>query len=756
VIASVTRSQRDPHGPAGRVVAALAMGALLALVGCGGEEMDARALAAGGSRAARAVIVRDASSPPVCFAADEVAAALGEAGYAVAQQAPGAEAGEGAGLCIRFVVGKGGGAGDLAPQGYAWRREGTEIRVLARDAAGAMVGGLDLAEAIRLDGVKAVSARQREPAIARRGVKFNIPLDARTPSYDDSGDAAQANVGTMWEWDFWEAYLDEMARARYNVLTLWNPHPFPSLVRLEAYPDCALADVCVSRIPPTWRHGSIGEHMGVSAEVLKPENLRVVKRMTIDEKVRFWRKVMRRARDRGIDVYIITWNVLTNSATGKYGITDAQDNPKTIAYIRACVRQTILTYPDLTGIGVTAGERMKRRNDEFAKEKWLWKAYGLGVVDARKAQPQREVRFIHRVWQTGLGNILKEWAEYPGPFEVSFKYARARLYSSTKPPFSVGLQKELRERGATSWWNLRNDDNFVFRWGDPDYVRSLLGNLPARITAGYYVGSDGYAWGREFISTEPETPRQLEIRKHWYRFTLWGRLGYDPSLGREHWQKVIAHRLPQAPAGWLYLGWQEASRIIPLVNRFHWRNWDYMWAVEGCMDQRKGFHTVRDFIDNPTMESSGLMAVKDYVAARLKGEEPEVGTPLHVADLLDRHATAALAGVAAVRERVRKPSKDLRRTLGDVEATAYLGHYYASKIRGATELGLFEKTGEPRHKEKAVACLEEAVEHWQSYATVATRQYRPQLLARTRVLDWEALAEEVKKDVAIARNAGSK
>ncbi len=174
------------------------------------------------------------------------------------------------------------------------------------------------------------------------------------------------------------------------------------------------------------------------------------------------------------------------------------------------------------------------------------------------------------------------------------------------------------------------------------------------------------------------------------------------------------------------------------------------------MDQRKGFHTVRDFIDNPTMESSGLMPIKDYVAARLKGEEPEVGTPLHVADLLDRHATAALAGVAAVRQRAPKPSKDLRRTLGDIEAMACLGHYYASKIRGATELALFEATARSDRKDTAVACLEEAVAYWQLYAKVATRQYRPQLLARTRVLDWEALAEEVKKDVAIARSAESK
>jgi len=81
MIASVARLPRDWHGPAGRVVAVLAMGALRVAVGCGGEEMDARASAAAGSRAARAVIVRDGSLPPVCFAAGEVADALGDRGH---------------------------------------------------------------------------------------------------------------------------------------------------------------------------------------------------------------------------------------------------------------------------------------------------------------------------------------------------------------------------------------------------------------------------------------------------------------------------------------------------------------------------------------------------------------------------------------------------------------------------------------------------------------------------------------------------
>jgi len=42
------------------------------------------------------------------------------------------------------------------------------------------------------------------------------------------------------------------------------------------------------------------------------------------------------------------------------------------------------------------------------------------------------------------------------------------------------------------------------------------------VSRGYYYGSDGYVWGREFLSTEPQTPRQLDMDKHWYHWMLWG------------------------------------------------------------------------------------------------------------------------------------------------------------------------------------------------------------------------------------------
>ena len=723
------------------------------------------------SEAAAIVIFRESSVPAILFGAEEVRKALREKGCKAAE-APLDQLGE-AGASVRIIVAlhasaaakgefrKEGGKPPKppAPQGYAIRRTRRGRRtawwVLGADPPGAMYGALAVAETIRVEkgGISALSEADGKPAIPRRGIKFNIPLDARTPSYDDSGDAAQRNIAEMWNLAFWREFLDDMARCRYNTLTLWNPHPFPSLVKLPGYPKVALDDICVTTLKPTHVHGRLGEHMGVSQAVLS--NLKVVKKISMGEKIAFWRRVMEHARDRGIDVYFITWNVLVNSAEGKYGITAAQDNPKTIAYLRECVRELILTYPLLKGIGVTAGEDMRNRRDRFSKEKWLWSTYGQGVLDAKKKTPDRKVHFIHRVWQTGLDEIMRDFVKkYPDPIDLGFKYARARLYSSTQPPFSRQLCKEMKPRGLRCWWNLRNDDIFVFRWGDPEYVREFLRNLPPqKLTAGYHMGSDGYVWGREFISRQPQKPRQLEIRKHWYSFMLWGRLGYDLDLDRSHFVKVLAARFGGVSGSPLYEAWARASRIIPLVNRFHWRNWDFMWSVEGCMDQRKGFHTVRDFIRNGTMEGSGLVTIPEFVDRQARGPSGKGVTPLEVTRQLRSHADFALKTLAKLRQGVGD-NWELDQTLGDIEAMSHLGNYYAAKIAGAVALCTFARSKDPKDRHSAVQHLEDAVTHWQRYACVATGQYHAQLLARTRRLDWLELFQHVKKDVEIARRAG--
>jgi hypothetical protein len=639
---------------------------------------------------------------------------------------------------------------NTSPQSYSLRKHSTGQRrtyiVLGADAAGAMYGGLDLAEAIRLGRLTDLQDQDYRPFIERRGIKFNIPLDARTPSYSDAGDSAQQNIPEMWNIEFWHEMLNDMARQRFNVLTLWNLHPFPSLVKVPEYPDVALDGVMrtTARFDSTY---SLSGHDMVRKETLA--HLVTLKKMPIQEKVRFWREVMQYAHNRGIEVYLFTWNIFTWGAEGKYGITGSQTNPTTIDYFRKSVRETFLTYPLLAGIGITAGENMQDRKDEFSKEKWLWKTYGEGIRDVKKLQPGRSIRLIHRFHQTSSQEILADWKDYPDTLDFSFKYAVAHMYSTPAPPFARQALTELPS-GRRLWMTVRNDDIYSFRWGDSDFARAFVRNLPGpEKLAGYYMGPDGYIWGREFLSTEPEKPRQLVIQKQWYSFMLWGRLSYDPTLPDALFERTLAVRFPEVSALKLFRASSRASKIIPLVTRFYWNDIDLKWFPEACLSHPKfkGFHTVKHLMEGRPMPESGILSIRAYCDRRLEGQTMNGMTPLEVAAELQSHARATLQLVSemgAVR------NKELRLMLGDLRAMAHLGNYYAEKILGATDLAFFDRTGEAQHQQSAVKHLQVAVGHWKEYATAASAQYRPQLLTRIGQVDLNALAEKVRGDVEIA------
>ncbi len=637
-------------------------------------------------------------------------------------------------------------------QSYSLRKkvEGTRTTyvVLGADPVGAMYGGLDVAEAIRLGTLADLKEGEHAPYIAKRGIKFNIPLDARTPSYSDAGDAAQQNIPEMWSMEFWREFLDEMARDRFNVLTLWNLHPFPSLVKVPEYPDVALADVMRTTVKLDSSYSLSGKDMVRPSHLA---NLETLKKMTIEEKIEFWRRVIQHAHDRGIEVYLFTWNIFVWGADGKYGITWDQNNPTTIDYFRKSVRETLLTYPLLAGFGITAGENMQNLKGEFTNEKWLWKTYGEGIRDVKKLQPNRSIRLIHRFHQTNMKAILDEWKDYPDTFDFSYKYSVAHMYSSPTPPFAKDTLAALSANLRT-WLTVRNDDIYSFRWGDPEYARAYVRAMPGPDKlAGYYMGPDGYIWGREFLSTEPDTPRQLVIKKQWYSFMLWGRLSYDPELMDALFAWTLAARFPGVPADKLFAASSAASKIIPQITRFFWGDIDLKWFPEACLSHPShcGFYTVRHFIAGETMPASGILNIRTY-RDNLLGNKPMNGiTPPQVAQALKSYARTTLQLVDELPE--SSANKELGLTVGDWEAMAHLGDYYAEKILGATDLALFEKTGQSDQRISAVGHLEAALEHWKKYAAVATRQYRPQLLTRSGYVDLNQLTDKVAEDIAMAK-----
>lgn len=641
----------------------------------------------------------------------------------------------------------------LKSEGFSIRKTGkSTIWIIGKDDAGLMYGGLEVAEVISTEGIETVKEKFTNPYMAVRGVKFNIPLDVRTPSYTDVSDAAQKNMAEMWDFDFWTDYIDHLARFRYNSISLWNLHPFPSMVKVPDFPDVALDDVHQSTadFKENYNLNAIGFDV---PELV--DNFKIIKKMTIDEKITFWQKVMEYGKDRNIKFYIVTWNIFTNGTFGKYGITDKLENSVTKEYFRKSVEQMILTYPDLAGIGFTTGENMYAYNG-IEKENWAFETYGKGVLNAINAQPGKKFTLIHRQHQSGAKEIMDKFTpllSHPDiKFLFSFKYAEAHVYSSVNQVKHQNFIKDIQQAGnMKTLWTLRNDDVFHFRWGAPDFVRDFMTNLPSGVSEGYFYGSDQYVWGREFMDNSPESPRQIEVEKHWYQWMLWGRLGYEPGLKNNRFIDILQTRFPQTDAKQLFEVWQHASMIYPLVTGFHWGALDFQWYIESGQSRPdpagtpSGYHDVNRFITLPPHRGTGYSSIPDYTGSIASGKKNEGISPLEVAQMINEHSEKAIKWASTFQT---NGNTELRKTRDDVTSMAWLGKYYSAKIQGATNLSLFRKTLNKSYSDSTISYLTQSAAAWRRYASVSLSNYQnPLWTNRVGYVDWKENFKYVLYDI---------
>lgn len=101
--------------------------------------------------------------------------------------------------------------------------------VLGGDVDGAMYGTFQIADNISADGFTGTYNNQETPFMLNRGMKLNLPLDKRVPTYVGgwSANSAKKAIPHVWDIDFWKKLIDQQARNRYNMLSVWVHHPFP-------------------------------------------------------------------------------------------------------------------------------------------------------------------------------------------------------------------------------------------------------------------------------------------------------------------------------------------------------------------------------------------------------------------------------------------------------------------------------------------------------------------------------------------------
>lgn len=619
----------------------------------------------------------------------------------------------------------------VADQGYRRTVESNLISLSASGDAGLCYGLLDL----RLSSWQTNCTKV--PYLKKRGIKYNIPLDLRTPSYSDASDIAFHSIEKVWDFSFWQRFLDAMAKEKYNVLSLWSLSPFPSLVKAPGFEAMSLSDVQCAAINPT---------PSMSGATLYEDEMQsraiTLKKLSIEEKIVFFNRVLAYAKDRLIEVYLFTWNLFFFGNTAKeLGITTSLENPTTKAYLRSAVKALLESYPSLSGLGFTAGEQMSL--DAHKDVSFLHDTYAQAVSEYLTDHPEREFILIHRTHWAGSQAIEAQYKEYEHPFALSFKYSNAHLHSHSKPNF---LNRYLKQNPTSFplYLTLRDDDYYLHRFAGFSFVQGYLKNLPAKRIEGFYLGSDGYSWGWETVSRNLD--EQLYLEKHWLKLSLFGQLSYDPNLKREDMLGMFLRHYPTLDEPFFSL-FEQASSLLNLVTTVHWHDWDFQWYVEGCCKflhppiAKLAFEDILDFLACPSMPDSGYLSVSESL-----NQETDTNAGRHVLSIVEELKTISSLVLEGI-ERYHQPTQEhdeVWEMREDIHSLALLGCYYATKLEAAYLLG--------KKDQACLPLLEKAASLWEAYAEVVQSRYRPQRFARLcSYIDVRQFNESAHLDLLLAK-----
>ncbi len=634
----------------------------------------------------------------------------------------------------------------LSSGAYTIQPEANKIMVTGGDVSGLIYGSLALAEDLR-HGIPLpnIKASTESPVLPFRAVKFNLPWSPYRKSK-----ATFIHTQTCRDLAFWERFLDMMAENRLNVLSLWNNHPFPYMIKATNFPEAT------------------------------PFN-----DQEMEEWRTFWKALFGMAKQRGIQTFIVNWNIVVSPEFAKaYGAQEYNDlSAQVKQYTRESVTQLINEYKDLTGLGVTLADWMgnfgKEEMTPQKREDWIEETFVAGMKAA-----DRPVQFIHRSVLAGDPLAMRRVIDRAGlaqPALVEIKFNWSHGHST--PTLAITHDYHSGKLDERFWkpkpdnyniqWMIRNEDFFILRWGQPDFIRQHIAINNKDYVNGYFIGSEGYIPALDYSQkVSPVKTWQYAFEKQWLFYKVWGRLLYAPDTPDSVFASAFDERYGKGIGVPLLRAYSLASNMPLRLASFHRSTWDYTLYSEGFIeaepsspngvfDRSSPFISIDEFIDHETLEPR-MLSIPDYVkrVGEKKPISPEMITPLALADSSEQDSRKALALVASLRPHVDAFSGALVSELDDVATWSYLGLYLADKLRAGVALQSYRKAGDRSEKQKAIRLLEQCLKHWDQVIAFTQDRYLPTPHVSTQnygeeyqVFSWALLRPQVVRDIQLAREA---
>lgn len=702
----------------------------------------AASFAIGGSAFAQSVDIEfDASKPQAKYAAEQLASALSDTGHDVAVLA----------LPSDFRIILSADDQNLAPEAYVATPAADVLSINGGDGRGLIYGALSVAEQLRGGtALGDLAPMAEQAALPFRAIKHNLPWD----SYRSSS-ALDLHYDTVRDVEYWEAFLDMMAENRFNALTLWNLHPFPYMIKAKNFPEAT---------PFT------------DAELAEWRTL--------------YQAIFRMAAERGIDTYLVNWNILVSPEFAAFhglegehhfpnykGNDGAETSELVKRYTRESVTQLLEEYPDLTGFGFSFGEQMAGMTPRERQE-WMDETIIAGMQQAdRPSKIIFRAPFSADLGQGGSTDLateeltreaIEKLDDFEGPVWMEIKFNWSHGHSTPKLAKVHGGElkdtyfKPTPENYRVAWM-IRNEDFYALRWGSPAFIREhLKQNSHQDYVGGYFVGSENYIPAVDyFTAIDAPVDWTYAFERQWLFYKLWGRLLYNPGTPDSVFEAEFLRRYGEAAKPML-----EAYELASQTQLNYATSIDFAWDFtiygEGMMVLgRNGMQpmSVERLIVQPTLLPNWL-SVQDFVAKNAAGEAlgAYIFTPLMLADRMEADSRKALDLVAGI-DPAGDPS--FMYEVADVKTWANLGLYYAEKLRGAVALQTFRTAGNAADKQAAVDHLTRSLAFWDEviaitrpiYTDMPLTHYNPPNNGRTEdnLFHWALIREPIAADIAVAR-----
>jgi hypothetical protein len=686
-------------------------------------------------------LIYDKSSPQANYAAQRLGKALTQKGYNLKAAIP----------AYTITIKQ---DGKLEKEAYDVNPKGKTITITGGDGTGMIYGSLSIAEdlgnGIKLDNIKAHGEKAH---FLLRALKYDMPWDTYRHS-----EALDQHYATCRDLNYWRAFLDMMVDNRLNALSLWNLHPFNYMIKAKNFPEAT---------------------------------------QFTDAELKEWQKLFHgifgMAKERGIDTYLIPFNIFVSPAFAKAHNTkplnldhdfflDGDTSEIVKRYTRESITQTLQEYPELTGMGYTLGEGMGGMTSQ-GREDWMREVYMEGM---RKSG--RKVKLIHRIpfssttGSLGVTSIETEKltrkaieADAAEPFIIKpvfadLKYNWSHATSTTKLIKVHGgkLYDTYFKPVPTDYkvtWTARNEDFFCLRWGVPDFVREHINVNSNAYNGGYFIGSETYIPAKDyFTNPKIKVNWKYAFERQWLYYKIWGRLLYNPETPNSVFNDEFMRRYGVSGKNLLEASSLAGKTPMRIASYYDFTS-DLTLYSEGEMaqmgrDKTLKYISVDDQIKRPVLDPDAYVSIAEYVKGGNFGDKI---TPLKLADMLQADCTKALELVKNIDT---KTNTALMFEVADIRAWSNLGLNLAEKIRGGVALQTYRVKGGEENKQNAITHLTKALDYWNDIVKITRPIYLDMPL--THMMDqngktwkenyyqkfhWALITPQVAADIDVAKNA---